>query len=124
MRKEILKDMDSLEHSAKDGFYDKELDMEFRHLEDWLIASTAMSCRDLCGLWDVEETLDFDEYEDEEWYEYEDFDEQPSLWVQFLGERFGCYPDSVGNMPCDNGRVCDKCHYADAEFQQFKKGRE
>ena len=77
---------------------------------------------------DVEETLDFDEYEDEyedeEWYEYEDFDEQPSLWVQFLGERFGCYPDSVGNMPCDNGRVCDKCHFADTEFQQFKKGRE
>ncbi len=36
MRREILKDMDSLEYSAKDGFYDKELDMEFRHLEDWL----------------------------------------------------------------------------------------
>lgn len=36
MKTEILKDMDSLEHSAKDGFYDKELDMEFRHLEDWL----------------------------------------------------------------------------------------
>jgi len=30
-------------------------------------ASTAMSCRDLCGLGIVEETLDFDEYEDEEW---------------------------------------------------------
>lgn len=36
MRREILKDMDSLEHSAKNGFYDRELDMEFRHLEDWL----------------------------------------------------------------------------------------
>lgn len=29
MRREILKDM-SLEHSAKDGFYDKELDMELK----------------------------------------------------------------------------------------------
>ena len=37
MRREILKDMDSLEYSPKDGFYDKELDMVFRHLEDWLI---------------------------------------------------------------------------------------
>jgi len=34
-------------------------------------ASTAMSCRDLCGLGVVEETLDFDEYEDEEWDEKE-----------------------------------------------------
>ena len=87
-------------------------------------ASTAMSCRDLCGLGVAEEILDFDEYKDEEWDDYEDFDQQPSLWVRFLGERFGCYPDAVGNMPCDNGRVCDKCSFADAEFQQFKKGRE
>lgn len=32
----VMEDLDSLEYSAKDGFYDKELDMEFRHLEDWL----------------------------------------------------------------------------------------
>lgn len=36
MKREILKDMDSLEYSPKDGFYDKELDMVFRHLEEWL----------------------------------------------------------------------------------------
>ena len=22
---------------------------------------------------------------------------------------FGCCPDCFGNMPCDNGRLCDKC---------------
>ena len=35
MRKEFMKDMDRLEHSAAEGFYDKELDMFFRDLQEW-----------------------------------------------------------------------------------------
>lgn len=32
----IIKDMDNLKHSKHEGFYDAEIDMFFRHLEDWL----------------------------------------------------------------------------------------
>jgi len=35
MRKEFMKDMDRLEHSVTEGFYDKELDMFFRDLQEW-----------------------------------------------------------------------------------------
>lgn len=30
-------------------------------------------------------------------------------WAEFLKEKGICSPDDVGNMPCDNGAVCDKC---------------
>lgn len=44
--------------------------------------------------------------------EYED-DELPvpvSHWVEFMAECGICHEDAIGNMPCDNGLVCDKCH--------------
>lgn len=30
-------------------------------------------------------------------------------WVGFLEENNICHRDCEGNMPCDNGVVCDKC---------------
>lgn len=38
LRSRILKDMDKLEHSKTEGFYDKDLDLFFNNLNDWSIA--------------------------------------------------------------------------------------
>ena len=32
-----------------------------------------------------------------------------SIWNKIL-DGIGCYTDSVGNAPCDNGVMCDKCN--------------
>lgn len=29
---------------------------------------------------------------------------------------YKCYADAMGNMPCDNGALCDKCAYMDVEI--------
>lgn len=29
---------------------------------------------------------------------------------------YKCYSDVFGNMPCDNGCICDKCLYMDVEI--------
>ena len=29
---------------------------------------------------------------------------------------YKCYSDAVGNMPCDNGCLCDKCLYMNVEI--------
>lgn len=46
-------------------------------------------------------------------------------WADFLAEFFGCRPDAFGNMPCDNGHLCDKCNTkeAQADYERMKKGR-
>ena len=31
------------------------------------------------------------------------------LWEQVLRDYCHCYPDAVGNRPCDNGLICDIC---------------
>lgn len=31
------------------------------------------------------------------------------LWDKVLKEYCHCYPDAVGNRPCDNGCLCDRC---------------
>ena len=28
---------------------------------------------------------------------------------EYLKRAHGCYPDEIGNYPCDNGAVCDAC---------------
>lgn len=33
------------------------------------------------------------------------------LWIRLVGEWCHCYPDENGNMPCDNGVLCDSCVY-------------
>ena len=30
-------------------------------------------------------------------------------WDETLAETVCCYADEVGNRPCDNGCMCDKC---------------
>lgn len=30
-------------------------------------------------------------------------------YEEFLARYCHCYPDEAGNMPCDNGVICDKC---------------
>ena len=31
------------------------------------------------------------------------------VWDELLQQYCGCYEDAVGNRPCDNGAMCDKC---------------
>lgn len=31
------------------------------------------------------------------------------IWLETLAETVHCYPDEIGNMPCDNGCPCDRC---------------
>ena len=31
------------------------------------------------------------------------------IWDKVLRDFCGCYPDVVGNRPCDNGALCDRC---------------
>ena len=35
------------------------------------------------------------------------------LWLETLRECCHCVPDEDGNMPCDNGVVCDRCYRPD-----------
>lgn len=37
------------------------------------------------------------------------------LWDKVLREYCHCYPDEVGNRPCDNGCLCDRCQAADVQ---------
>lgn len=30
-------------------------------------------------------------------------------WDKVLREYCHCYADAVGNRPCDNGAICDRC---------------
>lgn len=43
-------------------------------------------------------------------------------WVKFLRESRICYQDEVGNMPCDNGVLCDKCQsdHIQEQYEQWK----
>lgn len=45
----------------------------------------------------------------------EERDKMQEIWVRLL-DGF-CPPDAIGNRPCDNGVLCDKCHY-DYELQK------
>ena len=29
---------------------------------------------------------------------------------------YKCYSDAMGNMPCDNGILCDRCTYMDVQI--------
>lgn len=35
------------------------------------------------------------------------------LWLETLREYCHCVPDAAGNMPCDNGAICDRCYSHD-----------
>lgn len=34
---------------------------------------------------------------------------EQAIWEEILEEVCKCYPDEVGNRPCDWGAYCDKC---------------
>ena len=38
-----------------------------------------------------------------------------NLWDKVLREYCHCYPDAVGNRPCDNGCLCDRCMSKDVK---------
>jgi len=44
-----------------------------------------------------------------------------NLWKIFLNQNF-CSENLVGNRPCDNGQICDKCqaNWASEAFKKFK----
>lgn len=35
------------------------------------------------------------------------------VWLETLKNYCHCVPDEVGNMPCDNGALCDRCSQPD-----------
>jgi hypothetical protein len=35
--------------------------------------------------------------------------DKQAIWDEVLKDCCKCYPDAVGNSPCDNGCLCDKC---------------
>ncbi|HZK25111.1 MAG TPA: hypothetical protein VFC74_06955 [Oscillospiraceae bacterium] len=45
------------------------------------------------------------------------------IWLETLAECCRCYPDKQGNMPCDNGRLCDACEqeWVQEVYQQKKR---
>ena len=46
-----------------------------------------------------------------------------TAWSKFLNESGTCHEDEVGNRPCDNGCICDRCHadYIQEAFESWKK---
>jgi len=38
-----------------------------------------------------------------------------ALWDKVLKDYCKCYPDAVGNRPCDNGAICDRCLEKDVQ---------
>lgn len=36
-------------------------------------------------------------------------------WEDFLNEYCGCSCDEVGNRPCDNGALCDRCQTQESQ---------
>lgn len=46
---------------------------------------------------------------------------EPGLaWPDFLARLGLCSQDAVGNMPCDNGAICDRCS-ADWVTEEYKR---
>lgn len=46
---------------------------------------------------------------------------EPGLtWPDFLARLGLCSQDAVGNMPCDNGAICDRCS-ADWITEEYKR---
>lgn len=43
------------------------------------------------------------------------------LWDKFLVSHFGCKVDAYGNLPCDNGKTCDKCKHVALQFEAYVK---
>lgn len=37
------------------------------------------------------------------------------IWLATIEDLHGCTPDMYGNMPCDNGVVCDRCYSKETE---------
>lgn len=38
---------------------------------------------------------------------------------KWLAQVCHCYPDEVGNRPCDNGCMCDRCMYPPVSFEEY-----
>lgn len=36
-------------------------------------------------------------------------------WDKVLKDYCKCYPDAVGNRPCDNGAICSRCLEKDVQ---------
>ena len=52
--------------------------------------------------------------EEKKWIEYEDLTEEQlelsrKVWIKHLNKI--CSADSMGNRPCGNGCMCDRCSY-------------
>lgn len=40
---------------------------------------------------------------------------------RWLAQVCHCYQDEVGNRPCDNGCMCDRCMYPSTSFEEYCK---
>lgn len=44
-----------------------------------------------------------------------DVEKRARAWDKVLREYCGCHEDAVGNRPCDNGAICDRCMTKDVQ---------
>lgn len=83
-------------------------------------AQISSTCMNQCGL-----GVDEDAYESED----DEYDEEEEVtytpWTRFLIDHAICHPDEIGNMPCDNGMICDRCSadWIQEEYEEWLKER-
>ena len=47
-------------------------------------------------------------------------DEMIYLCSRYLSEICHCYADEIGNYPCDNGAICDRCDQQEISFNEWR----
>lgn len=63
-----------------------------------------------------ENNISIDELRDNSWFSeltWSACEEQYKelVWTRLVAKYCNCHPDAVGNMPCDNGYLCDRCRF-------------
>ena len=49
--------------------------------------------------------------------------EKQEIWLQVLRDTCGCSPGYDGNMPCDNGMLCDRCSAKSVQEEYHRRLR-
>lgn len=47
-------------------------------------------------------------------------DKMDYLYSRYLSEICHCYADEIGNHPCDNGAICDRCNQQEISFDDWR----
>lgn len=46
------------------------------------------------------------------------------MYDRYLSNVCGCWADSVGNRPCNNGSACDRCEWMKPSFDEYMESEE